>query len=171
MELLIGCGRNHAKKITLGGRAEWSALTTLDMTADVNPNVVHDLDVLPYPFEDNQFNEIHAYDVLEHQGRQGDWKFYFDQFAEFWRILKHGGVLCGICPKALSPWAWGDPGHTRIISPECLMYLSQKAYTSQPQGSPMTDYRFHYKADFNIIALDTETLPHQFQFVLQAIKE
>ena len=66
MELLIGCGSNPARKIAIGGRTEWSALTTLDMSEDHNPDVVHDLAVLPYPFADDTFDEIHAYDVLEH---------------------------------------------------------------------------------------------------------
>lgn len=170
MELLIGCGSNRDKKITLGGRTSWSALTTLDVMPDHAPDVVHDLDVLPYPFADNTFTEIHAYDVLEHQGKQGDWRFFFGQFSEFWRILKHGGVICGISPKALSPWAWGDPGHTRIISPQCLHYLDQRAY-DEVGVSPVTDYRSCYKANFHLIAVDEKTLDHTWQFVLQAHKE
>jgi hypothetical protein len=124
---------------------------------------------LPYPFESDTFTEIHAYDVLEHQGRQGDWRFFFDQFSELWRILKHGGVLCGISPKMFSPWAWGDPGHTRIISPQCLNYLDQRAY-DDVGVSPVTDYRRYYKADFRLIGIDEKTLDHTWQFVLQAIK-
>lgn len=170
MELLIGCGSNRDRKITVGGRAEWSALTTLDMNGDHNPDVIHDLDVLPYPFADNTFDEIHAYDVLEHQGQQGDWKFFFAQWSEFWRILKPDGLFCGICPKALSPWAWGDPGHTRIIAPEHIGYLSQAEYVRQVGITPITDYRFCYKADFEPMAKDEATLPHAWQFVLKALK-
>ena len=29
------------------------------------------------PFGDDAFDEIHAYEVLEHTGRQGDWRFFF----------------------------------------------------------------------------------------------
>jgi SAM-dependent methyltransferase len=166
-ELLIGCGSSRAKKLCYGGRAEWSALTTLDHNSDHAPDVVHDLESLPLPFPENSFGEIHAYEVLEHLGRQGDWRFFFAQWADFWRLLKPGGLFLGTCPAASSPWAWGDPSHTRIIGPECLIFLSQPAY-AQVGKSPMTDFRHVYSADFDIIHSVTEG--DHFMFVLQAVK-
>jgi len=65
-ELLIGCGNSRDKRLMrLGDTKEWSCLTTLDFSPDAKPDVIHDLEVLPYPFEDNSFDEIHAYEVLE----------------------------------------------------------------------------------------------------------
>jgi SAM-dependent methyltransferase len=116
-ELLIGCGNDRRKKITFPQTpSDWTQLVTLDIDASTKPDIVHDLNVLPYPFLDSTFDEIHAYEVLEHCGRQGDWKFFLDQFAELWRILKPGGFLVATCPMWDGPWAWGDPGHTRVIS-------------------------------------------------------
>ena len=31
-------------------------------------DVVHNLDIFPYPFEANSFDEVHCYHVLEHDG-------------------------------------------------------------------------------------------------------
>lgn len=164
-ELLIGCGKDRNKKLIWKGRTEWSALTTLDFNADVSPDVVWDIANFPLPFPDDSFDEIHAYDVLEHVGRQGDWRFFLDQFADFWRMLKPGGVLMGISPHPTSPWAWGDPGHTRVISPESFIFLSQPNY-GRP---PMTDYRPWYRADFDLVHSETyDNLQHAF--VLQAVK-
>ena len=59
-ELLLGCGSNRDKKLSAQGRAAWSGLVTLDINADHAPDVVHDLNVLPLPFADEQFEEIHA---------------------------------------------------------------------------------------------------------------
>jgi len=99
MQLLIGCGNNCDKKITFSEISkEWKELVTLDIDEDTNPDVVHDLNAMPYPFEDNTFDEIHAYEVLEHCGKQGDWRFFFDQFSELWRILKTGGYYCATVP-------------------------------------------------------------------------
>lgn len=168
-ELLIGCGNRRIKDLYVPGRQEWTELVTLDHMPDCGADVYHDLDVLPYPFGDDKFDEIHAYDVLEHCGRQGDWRFFFAQWSEFHRILKPGGLFMGICPKPDSPWAWGDPSHTRIVSRECLTFLSQEEYARQVGQTAMSDFRSVYKADFRI-KWSGEAGDGRHGFVLQAIK-
>lgn len=178
--LLLGSGQNPLRKIHVrgdrvsvnNGEPFDQSVITLDMNADHKPDVVWDLDHLSYPFEENQFDEIHAYDVLEHCGRQGDWRFFFDQFTEFWRILKPGGLLCGISPDSSSRWSWGDPGHTRVISEEAMIFLDQEQYKIQVGVTPMTDYRFYYKADFRMMALEVGTRQPErpFLYVIQAVK-
>lgn len=165
MDLLIGAGTNRERKITLVGQEEWTDLVTLDFNEDNSPDVVWDLSKTPLPFGDNTFDSISAFDVLEHVGQQGDWQFFFDQWSDFWRILKPSGYFYGISPTPASPWAWADPGHTRVIAPESLVFLSQPNY-GRP---PMTDYRFCYRADFDLV--HTETYDNQQHgFVLQAVK-
>lgn len=55
MELLVGCGRTRDRRIRtkpgLSSSNSWDELVTLDHNPDVNPDVVHDLEVLPYPFK------------------------------------------------------------------------------------------------------------------------
>ncbi len=167
-ELLIGCGNNRDKKVTGSWTTSvWENLVTLDMDPEAKPDVVHDLNALPYPFADDEFDEIHAYEVLEHCGRQGDYKFFFAQFHEFWRILKPGGYLVATVPMWDSPWAWGDPGHTRVIPKESLIFLDQREY-SQIGSTSMTDYRAEWKGNFLGFAF-TES-DHQLGFILKAIK-
>ena len=123
---------------------------------------------MPLPFDDNTFNEIHAYEVLEHTGMQGDWHFFFAQWEDFWRILKPGGIFAGTCPAWNSKWAWGDPSHKRVISHESLGFLVQPEYEKQVGKTAMSDFRFCYQADFNIVY--SETRGETFHFALQAIK-
>ena len=167
-ELLIGCG-NARKKVVAFDKIdrEWSNLTTLDVDQSCKPDVVHDLNVLPLPFLDNSFDELHAYEVLEHCGRQGDWKFFLDQFGEFYRILKPGAFLIATCPMWDSPWAWGDPGHTRVITKNSLIFLNREEY-SQIGQTAMTDYRPWLKCDFETVAVQENE--HQMAFVLRARK-
>lgn len=168
MELLIGAGSNLAKKLSVPGREQWDELVTLDINPDHKPDVVHDLTKRPLPFEDNTFDEIHAYEVLEHLGQQGDWRAFFDEWSEWWRILKHGGILFGTSPHWSSPWCWGDPGHTRVVSGEAFAFLIQPQYDEQIGKTAMTDYRFVYKADFDCAF--AEVRGENFIYAMQAVK-
>jgi len=166
MQLLIGAGSNHTKKLHFGNEA-WDDLTTLDINEAHNPDVVHDLEDLDYPFKNNSFDEIHAYEVLEHIGSQGDYEFFFAQFSELWRILKPEGKLIGTCPSRKSVWAWGDPSHKRIIQPEQFIFLDQTEY-KQVGITAMSDFRYLYQADFRRLHLTDDG--EVFQFVLEAVK-
>ena len=169
MELLIGCGNDWKKKVSFPQvPAEWCELVTMDWDEACKPHVVHDLTKLPWPFQDDTFDEVHGYEVLEHLGQQGDYRSFFEQFTEIWRVLKPGGYLVATVPLWDSMWAWGDPGHRRIINEGSLVFLSQKEYQKQVGKTAMADYRFCYEADFDIIA--TMEKGDTFGFVLKAIK-
>ena len=150
-------------------RPDWSDLVTLDIEDCHNPDVVWDLEGPdPLPFPDNHFDEIHAYHVLEHTGRQGDWRFFFRQWSDFWRIMKPDGVFFGICPDVTSPWAWGDPGHTRLVTLQCLTFLERPQYQKQIGATAMTDYRSVFQGDFDLLL--NQSNGDEFRFALQAIK-
>jgi len=168
MELLVGAGSKREKHLCRPGHKDWTGLVTLDMNADHKPDVVWDLNKRPLPFEDNTFDEIHAYEVLEHLGQQGDFKAFFEEWNEWWRILKPGAQIFATSPMWNSIWAWGDPGHTRIMSVGSLVYLNQPEYTKQIGVTAMTDYRFVYKADFNITFCDPQE--ECFAYGMQAVK-
>lgn len=167
-ELLIGCGSRREKLIKTPGYPEWENVRTLDINPDHKPNVLWDLTVLPLPMNVNSYNEVHAYEVLEHTGMQGDYRFFFAQFSEFWRILKPNGLLCATVPSWKSEWAWGDPSHTRIITPGTLVFLSRKEYQKQVGVTAMSDFRYLYKADFDILYSQCDGNIHAF--VLRAVK-
>lgn len=69
-----------------GGPVKIEGFTTVDLH---DADVVHDLGVFPWPFEDNSVDEILASHVLEHFTREGGIGF----LMECYRILKPGGVL------------------------------------------------------------------------------
>jgi predicted SAM-dependent methyltransferase len=167
-ELLIGCGSSRVKKLHEPDNKNWNNLVTLDNNELHKPDVVWDLTKLPLPFDDNEFTEIHAYEVLEHTGAQGDYKFFFAQFSEFWRILENGGRLVVTCPSWKGEWAWGDPSHTRIIQAATLIFLNQEEYAKQVGVTPMSDFRDIFKADFNVIHCRENH--QQLEFVLEAVK-
>jgi SAM-dependent methyltransferase len=169
-ELLIGCGHKETwtKWLGMNKEKEWKDLTTLDINPNVGADVVHDLEEVPYPFPDNHFDEIHAYEVLEHLGRQGDWRSFFKHFSEFYRILKPSGLVLATVPHWQGVWAWSDPGHTRILTEATLIFLSQTEYLRQQGKTHMTDYREWWKGDFNLVYSVVEG--EGYSFGLQAIK-
>ena len=150
-ELLIGAGHDRRKRIWLGDDTEFKNLVTLDINPDAKPSVIFDLELVNLPFDDNSFNEIHAYEVLEHVGRQGDWRFFFKQFDEFARVLIPNGMMFITSPPAASPWVWGDPGHTRFMGPEVYTFLNRQQYAIQLGKTTMTDYRRCFVSDWTII--------------------
>lgn len=168
MELLLGCGNSTVKHVKgPDDKDDWNHLIRLDIDPDCKPDVLHDLNVTPWPFDDAMFDEVHAYEVLEHLGRQGDYKSFFAHFSEIWRILKPEGRLYATTPMWDSEWAWGDPGHTRVITPGSLVFLNQTAY-DQVGSTHMTDYRSIYKADFECVGFNENE--GRMGFVLRARK-
>jgi len=168
MELLIGAGRRHVKQLFLKDKKEWQDLITLDINADHKPDVVHDLRKHPLPFNNDMFDEIHAYDVLEHLAYQGDHEFFFSEFNEYWRLLKHGGLFFAKVPSRKSVWVYGDPSHKRIIVPENLIFLVQEEYEKQVGKTAMSDFRYIYLGNFKPIFVKEEN--EYFSFILEAIK-
>lgn len=167
-ELLIGCGRRRDKLLSTPDHREWSDLVTLDINPNHEPDILWNLTVHPLPIEDSTYDEIHAYEVLEHLRDQGDWRGFFDDFAEYWRILKPAGHLFASVPKWDSVWAWGDPSHKRVINEGSLQFLSQRQYSKQIGTTPMSDFRWYYKADFSVIF--AQTAGESFFFCLEANK-
>jgi SAM-dependent methyltransferase len=148
--LLLGCGSEHGKRFRFEAKPGQGAgspeagfdgeLVKCDIDPDLGPDVVWNLDDLPYPWADNEFDEIHAYEVLEHCGTQGDGKFFFGQFAEFWRILKPSGYICISVPRWDSEQAWGVPDHKRVLPLNVFGFLNPGYYENL--GKPgFADYR------------------------------
>lgn len=69
-------------------------------------DVMWDLDVLPWPWEDNSFDEIQAIAVFEHLSIT-----LIDSLDECWRILKPKGRLVVKYPLWNTPTCHDDPTH------------------------------------------------------------
>ncbi|MDP2910030.1 MAG: class I SAM-dependent methyltransferase [bacterium] len=76
------------KKLNLGcGETKKNDYVNLDWQKSVEPDIIHDLNISPYPFPDNYFDLIEASHILEHLDKP------FLAMKELHRILKPGGRL------------------------------------------------------------------------------
>lgn len=189
-ELLLGCGFQRRKfVIPPGSSAEWEHLITCDDNRKCTPDILCNLDYSRFKvwsvsdfhvcadlfiesgshdrIKESVFQEVHAYEVLEHLGRQGDARSFFHTFSNIYRVLVPGGYLCATVPSRYSPWLWGDPGHTRVIYKESLCFLDQSTYV-QIGRTAMSDYRDLWQGDFKLIRSDDDKTFHTF--ILQAVK-
>ena len=150
--LLLGAGTSRKKRVVHEStpEREFGDLVTLDLEG---ADVIHDLNILPYPFEDGEFDEIHAYEVLEHVGKQGDFRFFFSQFNEFHRILKKSGIFALSVPNYKSIWAFGDPGHTRVL-PYTVFNFLQKSFYDQLGKTACADYRSYIEGYWEGLGID-----------------
>jgi hypothetical protein len=193
-ELLIGCGRARDRRVyppgvhvTTGWRGP---LTTLDLNPNCGADLQCDLNAAPpwharplrdpvtFEMSSDYWDEIHAYEVLEHLGQQGDAASFLAHFSELYRLLKPNGYLCATVPSVGSKWLWGDPSHRRVINECSLVFLDQEQYQAQidrrvSAGQPptnMSDFRdaLGYRADLKLV--DQHDNRTTFTFILQAVK-
>jgi SAM-dependent methyltransferase len=166
--LIIGAGSSKVLRAPTPLSDIEPQITTLDMEPRHKPDVVWDLNILDWPFGDNEFHEIHAYEVLEHLGEQGNAKAFFAHFGEIYRILKPGGHLAASVPRWDSLWAFGDPSHRRVINEGSLTFLDQTQYALQVGKTAMTDFRSLWSGDFEAVGI--ERTGEQLYFILKAHK-
>jgi SAM-dependent methyltransferase len=113
----IGCGN---RKI--------SGAIGLDRNLRSQADVFHDLDVFPYPFEDDHFDRIYGIDVLEHVTD------VIRTLEEIHRIGKKDAQVFLRVPHFTSTQAYGDPTHKHFFNTESLDYVcggfSEYSYTT-----------------------------------------
>jgi SAM-dependent methyltransferase len=79
---------NQSRKLNLGsGEFSKEGYVNVDFFSLSNPDITHDLNQYPYPFEDNSFDLIEADHVLEHLTDP------FRVMGELRRICASGGII------------------------------------------------------------------------------
>ncbi len=94
-------------------------------------DIAHDLNQLPWPWVDETFDEVIAFDVLEHLTLEvPEW------LDEVWRILRPAGRLWLRLPAFDNPVSYRDPTHKHLFHEETFYYW-------QP-GHPLHDHYGHF---------------------------
>jgi predicted SAM-dependent methyltransferase len=95
-------------KLDLGcGKAKREGFVGVDISADCDADIVHDLSVTPWPFADASIDEVHCAHFFEHLDGAQRVRF----MEELFRILKPGSLATLITPHWTSMGAVQDPTH------------------------------------------------------------
>jgi SAM-dependent methyltransferase len=111
--LNLGCGRKHVEDAV-----------NLDVTPETNPDVVHDLDLRPWPLPEGHFREVWAHDVVEHLGD------VVATFEEIHRVCRDGAAVHVTVPHFSSGNAYTDPTHRHFFGYFTLDCLTEGAELS-----------------------------------------
>jgi SAM-dependent methyltransferase len=128
------------KVLELGcGRKKRAGAIGVDILADSDADVVHDLDVFPYPFGDDEWDRILCFDVLEHV------QHFVACVEEIWRIARPGATVEVSGPFMSSVNYFSDPTHRRAFTSRTFDYFIE--------GTP--SFRYGYsRARFRLRACD-----------------
>ena len=104
--------------------------TTLDISTDCRPDVVHDLNLAPYPLKDDAFDLIVCLHVLEHVEK------LVQAVGELHRLLRPGGVLFVEVPYFSSVHFYADPTHQHAFTTRSFDYYVEGTAVSRFGYSP-----------------------------------
>ncbi len=183
-------------KLNLGcGERKFNGYINVDKFGD--PDIKHDLESFPWPWENDSISEIQMIHVLEHLGKDID--IYFGIFKEIYRICKHGAQIYIVVPHFRHQYFYDDPTHVRVVTPQGLLLFSkrlnkewaEKGKTNSPLGmyldinfeliktriKPSEDwFRMHPGPKYNLGLLIQESaiynnLIEQYEMWLTVIKD
>jgi hypothetical protein len=100
------------------GQNKQEGFTGIDLMP--GSDIVHDLNIYPWPIEDESVDEIVCNNYVEHV------KDFISFMDEIHRIMKVGTKCTIVAPYYSSIRAWQDPTHVRAISEASFLYCNKK---------------------------------------------
>ncbi len=136
-------------KLNMGsGQNPMDGFTSVDKHG--TPDVNWDLEVFPWPWADNEVDEVVFYHSLEHMG--GDTAVFLRLMQELYRVCAPNAMIHIAVPHPRHDNFIDDPTHVRIITPELLgcfsKEINRKAQAVKAPNSPLALY---YDVDFEIV--------------------
>ncbi len=136
IKLNLGCGSNHREGY-------------LNVDKYGEPELRHDLEVLPWPWDDGAVSEVVLSHVLEHLGRET--AIYLGIIKEIYRICEDGAKVLITVPHPRHDDFLNDPTHVRAVTPESLQLFSKKANDEWArQGAANTPLGHYLDIDLEI---------------------
>ena len=129
------------KILNLGSGVDYKqGWVNLDYNSRYSPDIIHNLDVLPYPFKDNEFDGIYCSHILAHVTD------LHKTLKELHRILKPGGTIKIRTPHFSNPHNFTDPTVKRYFSWNTFNLLLDGTFNHDSLGLRVVSKRFNFLA-------------------------
>jgi hypothetical protein len=111
-------------KLNLGcGSRKMEGYVNIDRSPLTAPDLLLDLEQVPWPFEADSVAEIQALHVLEHVG--GETEQFLAVLREMYRVCRDDALINIVVPHHRSESFAGDPTHVRAITAKGMCMFSK----------------------------------------------
>ena len=139
MKLNMGCGHNKRE-----------GYVNVDISPVCKPDVVWDLETLPWPWEDNSVDGVLFNHSLEHLGQIS--RVFLGMMKELYRICRDGAEIEINVPHPRHDNFISDPTHVRIITPGTLSLFDRAENDAwKKMGAANTPLAHYLDVDFRMI--------------------
>jgi len=106
------------------GSGKFPGSVGMDVVALEGVDQVHDMNVFPWPFEDNSFDAVYMSHVIEHCDS------ILRTMEEVYRILKPGRLVYIITPHYTDAISWQDITHKWHLNTRSFRYFDPEYHTN-----------------------------------------
>jgi hypothetical protein len=139
IRLNLGCGKNHK-----------DGYINVDKYGD--PDIQHDLELFPWPWDDSSVSQILLNHVLEHLGQETE--TYLNIMKELYRVCVDQALITIVVPHPRHDDFINDPTHVRKVTPDGMRLFSKKNNEAWIEGgfanSPLGVY---LDVDFEVMKI------------------
>lgn len=135
-------------KLNLGaGQSRYDGYLNVDKYGE--PDIVHDLESFPWPWDDNSVSSVIMFHILEHLGREPE--VFLKLMQELYRVCQHGTLIKISVPHPRHDCFMHDPTHVRPITKPCLDLFNQRLNREWIQmNAPNSKLGLYLAVDFEV---------------------
>jgi hypothetical protein len=142
LRLNLGCGMNRLE-----------GYVNVDRYGE--PDVLHDLEVVPWPWPNDSVSEVLLKHVMEHLGR--DPKTYLEIMQELYRVCEEGATIRIVVPHHRHDYFFNDPTHVRAVTADGMNLFSQRLNRRwMAQGYSHSPLGIYLGIDFETVEVKLE---------------
>lgn len=140
MNLNMGCGHNKMEG--------W---VNVDLFPECGPDVVCDLEALPWPWADDSVDRVLFNHSLEHLGQNA--RTFLGMMRELYRVCRNGATIEINVPHPRHDNFINDPTHVRVVTPQLLSLFDRRKCDEWKRIGAANSPLAHYlHVDFEVVS-------------------